>query len=320
MTAPTRKRTDPFEGVTMDHLRVLIAVADAGSFSAAARKLGRVQSAISQAMATFESFVGFNVWDRTDRTVTLTERGRQLVLAGRRVLGEVDRLHDVVKALENGGNERIALCVDALFPARALVALATQLQEAFPTLELRLETDTLASVAARVARRECDVGIAGPLATSDLLERVAVGSVLLIPVAARDHRLAKLRGPLPSTTVQTDTQIVLSERDAGSSPDQGVLAEQTWRVVDLSTKRELILGGFGWGNLPEPLVRDDLARGDLVRLDLEAWSDEEHRLPLGLVFPPGFRKRPIVKWLLNHVPPLCSSWGVGLPSTKAVTK
>ena len=189
------------------------------------------------------------------------------------------------------------------------------MQRAFPTLELRVDADTLASVAARVARRDCDIGIAGPLGISAALERVAVGSVLLVPVAARGHRLAALRGRIPSAAVSSETQIVLSERDAGTSPDQGVIAQQTWRVVDLQTKRELILGGLGWGNLPEPLIRDDVARGDLVRLELEAWTDDEHRLPLALVFSPGLRKRPIVRWLLGNVPNLCTAWGVGLPGS-----
>jgi DNA-binding transcriptional LysR family regulator len=91
-----------------------------------------------------------------------------------------------------------------------------------------------------------------------------------------------------------------------------VISQQTWRVADLVTKRELLLGGLGWGNLPEPLVRDDLKRGDLVRLNLAAWTDDEHRLPLALVFSPGIRTRPIVRWLIANVPPLCAEWGVGL--------
>ena len=42
------------DNLTLDQMRVLIAVAEAGSFSAAARRLGRVQSAVSQAMQTLE--------------------------------------------------------------------------------------------------------------------------------------------------------------------------------------------------------------------------------------------------------------------------
>jgi len=312
MTAPTRKLASPFDAVTLDQIRTLVAVASEGSFSAAARRLGRVQSAVSQAMAALESVVAFKVFDRSGRVVTFTERGRLLVAAGRRLLNEAERMRDLTETFRAGRDERLALAVDAIFPSRGLVSLALSLRSEFPSLALRIDTDTLASISMRIARRECDVGIAGPLGTSEGLERVAVGSVLLIPVAARNHPLAAVRRRIATETVAAETQIVLSEHGLGASPDQAVLSERTWRVADLSTKREFILGGLGWGNLPEPLVREDLERGDLVRLALAAWSDEEHRLPLALVFPPAIRKRPIIRWLVAKVPALCASLGVGL--------
>ena len=49
------------DSLTLDQMRVLVAVADAGSFSAAARKLGRVQSAISQSIQTLETTLGLFV-------------------------------------------------------------------------------------------------------------------------------------------------------------------------------------------------------------------------------------------------------------------
>ena len=53
--------------LTLDQMRVLIAVADAGSFSAAARKLGRVQSAISQSIQTLEATLRLPLFDRRPR-------------------------------------------------------------------------------------------------------------------------------------------------------------------------------------------------------------------------------------------------------------
>lgn len=306
MTAPKKKLPEPFEGVTLDHLRVFAAVADAGSFSAAARQIGRVQSAVSQAMASLEDAAGFKIWDRSERAATLTDRGRRLLGEARRVLGEMDRLHDAVRGLRGGKREKLSMCIDALFPPRALVSLMHAMEDAFPGLELRLDTDTLGAVGARVLRREADVGIAGPLAASKAVERVAVGSILLAPACAPSHPLAAEAGPIPTERLRHERQIVLSERDGGDSPDQAVLSDRTWRVVDLVTKRELIAGGLGWGNLPAPL-------GELTRLEVEAWSEEEHRIPLGLIFPPGLRSRPTVRWLIGNLPRLCVSWGVGLP-------
>ena len=67
------------DSLTLDQMRVLVAVADAGSFSAAARKLGRVQSAISQSIQTLETTLGLALFDRSGKTPQLTDAGKALV-------------------------------------------------------------------------------------------------------------------------------------------------------------------------------------------------------------------------------------------------
>lgn len=48
----------------------------------------------------------------------------------------------------------------------------------------------------------------------------------------------------------------------------GVYAAEGWRMADLGAKHALLLAGVGWGNMPEPNVREDLSAGRLVRLEL----------------------------------------------------
>ena len=77
------------EGVTIEQLRTLRAVAEAGSFSAAARKLGRVQAAVSQSIDRLEAQLGLRLFDRTGRVPVLTRarggggRGRRQGRGGR---------------------------------------------------------------------------------------------------------------------------------------------------------------------------------------------------------------------------------------------
>ena len=61
--------------LTLDQLRVLVTISDAGSFSAAARSLGRVQSAVSQAVKTLEDTQGIELFDRNKYRPTLTAVG-----------------------------------------------------------------------------------------------------------------------------------------------------------------------------------------------------------------------------------------------------
>src|SRR4051794_41874077 len=63
------------DGVTIEQLRTLLAVVQAGSFSAAARKLGRVQAAVSQSIDRLEAQLGLRLFDRTGRVPVLTAHG-----------------------------------------------------------------------------------------------------------------------------------------------------------------------------------------------------------------------------------------------------
>src|SRR5260370_12725705 len=67
------------DSLALDQMRVLIAVAEAGSFSAAARRLGRVQSAISQAMQVLEETLRVTLFDRSGKIPVLTDAGRMVL-------------------------------------------------------------------------------------------------------------------------------------------------------------------------------------------------------------------------------------------------
>jgi DNA-binding transcriptional LysR family regulator len=60
--------------------------------------------------------------------------------------------------------------------------------------------------------------------------------------------------------------------------DRGVIGTQTWRLADLGSKHMLVKEGIGWGYMPEPMVREDVQAGRLVRLDMREYKDGIMRL------------------------------------------
>jgi DNA-binding transcriptional LysR family regulator len=77
-------------------LRTLVAVAESGSFTAAADVVGRTQSAVSQKVLRLEEALGLRVIERTSRSVSLTHDGRRVLAAGRRLLAQYETfLHEV---------------------------------------------------------------------------------------------------------------------------------------------------------------------------------------------------------------------------------
>ncbi|MEV0270525.1 LysR family transcriptional regulator [Hamadaea sp. NPDC050747] len=83
--------------VQLRQLAVLVAVADAGTFTDAARDLGVSQAAVSRSIAALEEALGTRLVQRTTRQVGLTGVGTQVLAGARRVLEEVGHLHRLVE-------------------------------------------------------------------------------------------------------------------------------------------------------------------------------------------------------------------------------
>lgn len=291
--------------ITLDQLRALATVAREGSFSAAARKLGRVQSAISTSMANLEAQLGVPLWDRSTKVATLTEQGQAVLAAAQRVLGEVDDLRRLTAGMVSGLEPSVSLCVDALFPLNALIDLCKGFAAELPSVDLRIDTQLMSAVSARVLSGSATLGVVSPSGLLPGLERLSLAPIRMVPVVSKSHPLAAITGPIPTKKLADHVQIVLSERSDSGVPDQAVISPRTWRVADLHTKHAMLRAGLGWGNLPEHTVRDDLRAGALVAIRPRSWGEDEHTLHLSAIHRSDTVLGPAHRWILEHMKTLC---------------
>jgi DNA-binding transcriptional LysR family regulator len=255
---------------SLDQLRIFLAVADEGSFSRAARRMGRAVSVISYGIANLEAQLGVSLFARQgSRRPELTDAGKALLAEARAVADDVDGLMAKVRSLHQGLEAELALAVDVMMPSTTLAAVLREFQRMFPTVFLRLHVEALGAVAALVLEQKAQLGIGGPVIVDHPeLERVAVGEVGLVPVAAPSHPLAKLDRIAPGATRQ-HLQLVLTDRSPlTEGRDFSVASPRTWRLADLGAKHALLLEGIGWGGMPRHAVADDLKAGRLVELTL----------------------------------------------------
>jgi len=191
--------------------------------------------------------------------------------------------------------------VDVMLPAKRLVRVLDDFRRKFPTVTLRLQVETLGAVTHAVMEGAAVFGISGPLElASDLVTRGPAGSVKLVAVAAPSHPLALMEGPITAAQARDHIQLVLTDRSPlTQGRDFGVLSVRSWRLADLGAKHALLLAGMGWGNMPKPMVNDDLKRGRLVELKIE--TPGEPAYPLHTVYrndrPPG----PAASWLMERL-------------------
>ncbi len=286
---------------TLDQLRVFLTVVETGSFAGAARKLGRATSVISYAVANLEAQLGLALFDRE------ATRKPQLTVAGRAVLGEartvahgIDGLRAKVRGLLGGLEAEVNLAVDVMLPTSRVVDALKAFQQEFPTVALRLHVEALGAVAQLVLDRTAVLGVSGPLATGiDGLESIEVGRVELIPVARPDHPLAGGSGTAPGAA-RDHVQLVLTDRSKlTEGRDFAVVSNRTWRLADLGAKHALLLAGLGWGNMPAPMVAEDIRAGRLAKLPLAAGAGEPYRFQAiyRTEVPPG----PAAAWLMQRL-------------------
>lgn len=270
-------------GINLDQLRVLAAVVEEGSFSAAARRLNRSQSSVTYAVQKLESVIGTALFDRSGYRPDLSEAGRALLPRARRVIETNASLARQALALRQGIEPELILVVDAMFPMSFLFSALADFDRRFPSVQTRLYVESLGATVQTVLDGRADLGVVIDFANvSDELVAVAMDAIELVPVAALDHPLAMAQResgvPLEDDDLRDHLQLVLTDRsDLTKGRDNGVVSMRTWRLGDLGAKHAMLLAGMGWGNMPHHMVAADLAERRLVELEIARWPKHVRR-------------------------------------------
>lgn len=291
------------DGISMDQLRTFIAAADEGSFSAAGRKLKRSQSVVSQTLANLEAQIDVQLFDRSGRYPLLTADGKALLAEARLVASGMDGFRAKARNIAEGLEPELSIVVDVLYPMASLTVGVGLFRAAFPHTPLRLYVEALGAVVQPVLDGICRIGITGILPL--VPEGFAVEKLLDVPmvtVVAPIHPLALSQALIPMRELEHYVQLVLTDRSTLSDGQNfGVLSPLTWRVADLGAKHAFLRAGFGWGHMPLAMVREGLALGELVQIQLENYQPHIPPLPMCAVYrkaaPPG----PAGRWLLDQL-------------------
>jgi len=287
-------------------MRAALTVAESGSFSSAARRLNRKQSTLSYAVATLEDQLGVVLFDRTDgQRPKPTEVGRLLLLEMEAVVRRADEIKKQAQAAASGLENELGITMDALYPPTELATLLAGFTERFPTVQLRVNVESMGAVHESVLAGKTTLGISGGyLNLPASLIADAVSQVSRLPVASPRHPLAARSScgdRLPHRMLLDHVQIVLSDRSTTTEGrDFAVYTGRTWRVSDLALKRDLLLAGLGWGYLPEHMIAEDIAKDTLRPLHVEGLRDK-NMVALLVVRRRDRVLGPCARWILSRL-------------------
>ena len=294
------------DGLSLDQLRTFIAAVDEGSFSAAARKLNRVQSAVSGWVSSLEEQMGVVLFDRSGRFPKLTAQGLLLIADARNIVAGVDTMKARAKLMASGVEPELSVVIDVFFPTAVVSAIAKEFASYYPLTPLRLFVEGLGAAYQPVVDGRCSLGILAslPVAFPSLVgERL--GEIPLVTVAAASHPLAAFGRRIPRQELSNHVQLVLTDRsNLLAGQDYGVLSPSTWRLADLSTKQAFLRDGVGWGTMPFHMVDTDLTSGKLVPLDVEDMPRDGIKLTMSAFHAASSPFGPAGRWFVDRL----SAW------------
>ncbi|MCP4766784.1 MAG: LysR family transcriptional regulator [Gammaproteobacteria bacterium] len=254
----------------LDQLQAFVVAADEGSFSAAARLLGKAQSAISTSVINLEIDSGVELFDRSGRSPVLTKSGNALLKYARSVLRGAEEFHAQANSISGGIEAKLGIAIEQGIFVHSLMDLFTDLGQRFPRLEVELFDPGPIEVAELLKAGRADIGI--------MIEQESyprgfhfrgIGHSQQIPVCNCDYPLAKAAQVSYLDLCQYRqliTRSLLLENDdylRGQKSPNIWIGESPYLIMDY------VLSGLGWSELPWTVVSEKLASGELVRLNYD---------------------------------------------------
>jgi len=250
-----------------ESLNAFVLAADLGSFSAAARRMGKVQSAVSMAIANLEIDCGLTLFDRSGRSPVLTDEGRALLPHARGILLGNRELLATANSLAEGIETHLSLSVEKGISITPLLDLLDRFSKTFPSTSLEISTTTPSESAERLRQGMTDIGLMTEQeGYPSGLQFRGVGYTKLIPVCAPGHALAEF-GQARYGDLRQHRQIIRHK-----SPLEGTVQKNekksaiVWLAEDPQLIVDLVRAGLGWAELPGKLVSEFLEAGDLVQI------------------------------------------------------
>ncbi|MCW6531912.1 LysR family transcriptional regulator [Sphingomonas sp. MMSM20] len=298
----------------LDGVTVFVAVAEAGSISEAARRIGLAKSVVSERLAELERVLGAKLVQRTTRKLALTEDGFAFLGHARTILREVEEATAQLSERRGSLSGPLRIAGPVGFGVAHLGRALSAFLAAHPGIDLSLDLDDRF---VDVAADGYDAVIRhGAIRDNRLIARRLCATRRVL-VAAPGY-LAAHGAPRSLDELEQASAVHYTNRNSDwrfSAADGArvIRPRAKLRVNNGLVMRDAVLAGIGIAMLPSFFVHDELVDGRLVRIDIGV---EPEGAELYIAYPPNrsasAKLTALIEWLRRSFgdPPY---WEAGLP-------
>ncbi|MEL4013827.1 LysR family transcriptional regulator [Dryocola clanedunensis] len=278
-----------------ESLEAFLQAVETGSFSAAARKLRKSQSTISNAIANLEADLGITLFDRSSRQPVLTSQGHRVLPYVQSIIAASERLDEVSVRLAGNIEPRLSFVLSDVWQTAHHESILKRFSGKFPDIEFECLIAEDEDVIDLIQSGRAHVGVLRvqeryPVDVT--VARLQVGAEMSI-FLHRQHELAQLPA-VELDQLHTVRQLCLKTykdptRQTGGGP--------AWSSPSLLMLLEMAEQGFGWGILPRWLVQQ-FGHNVLKELPVAGWPQ---RIDVDVMWsnkvPPGAAGR----WMIDQL-------------------
>ncbi|ANS86823.1 putative RuBisCO transcriptional regulator [Vibrio scophthalmi] len=258
---------------SFEQLKIFVTVCECGSFSAAARKLKRAQSGVSQSVANLELAINQDLFTRDKNIPKLTATGHALLPIAKSILSQQQYFDQKVESLDKSIENELFIAIDECLVTDELLAILTQLAEQFPITNFDLTISATFDVEEAVRSNKAHVGII--FADGELREDMdffTLGQMRFLTVASPEHALANLTR-VRDSDLKAHRQIVHRSASQKELWFSYGISSNFWYANTHQMLAKLACQGIGWAVIPELIATPLVEQGKLLALPVTHEQD-----------------------------------------------
>ena len=263
----------PIRRLTMRQLKVFETVARLSGFSLAAKELHLAQPTVSLQVRQLSDVIGVPLYEQIGRKIQITEAGALVQEAAENVTGALERLEMQLAELKGlkAGRLKVAVVTTAKYFIPRLLGPFTR---HYPGIDIAMDVGNRSEIVARLSRNQDDLYIMGmPPAELDI-ERHSFVENPIVAIAPFGHPLAG-RGRVSLARLAQEP-FLLREQGSGTRMaterflrSHGVKLKVRMELGSNEAIKQAVAGGLGLSLLSLHALKSELARKELVLLDVE---------------------------------------------------
>ncbi|WP_158972686.1 LysR family transcriptional regulator [Paraglaciecola sp. L3A3] len=283
--------------LSLEQLAAFCAVANEKSFSAAARKLGKSQSALSIAVANLEIDLAVSLFDRSGRYPVLTAHGESLLRDAEAILHQCSSMENRANSLAAELESQLTIAIDDTIPFQLLNHNLAGFADTFPFVDLNILHPSSQYIQQLIEKGDASLGImcAGTHYPKNIQFK-RLGNIVFTNVVQRNHPLAQLE-QVNFDQLSQHRQLVYLPLQDKLPTSEYLNGTNQWRMESYLALMNMLCAGMGWATVPKQLIVDLQLQEQVTELQLSSYPHTEWTVGVDLVWSSSERLGQAGNWL-----------------------